>query len=133
MVVFGVITKNEAVIKPFFDEWFNKVVSNPLTKSLMVCSVKRLHIENDNILTILQIDFIVNFPFYWFGYAGFVSVFMLFGWSWLLIPTIFLSATRLLWSSVYYHHSIKKNLLKKGYKESVAFIQADNIIRKVLL
>jgi len=133
MVVFGIITKNDSCIEPFFNDKMNKSREDPILKNIFISSNKTILLDNNNLLTVLSIDFVFNFPFYYLGDISLLSVFFLFGFHWYLIIPGLLSATRLLWSSVYYHNGIKKGLLKRGYNDSVAFIHSNDIVRKVLL
>ena len=57
MVVFGIITKNDSCVEAFFKKKIKELQENSFTKIIMNYDIKTLTIENDNLLTILKINF----------------------------------------------------------------------------
>jgi len=133
MVVFGIMTKDNPVVEKYFMKWFNKYQDDVIGSKLMSCSLNGIKLDNNNILTVIRADFFVNVPFYWLGYATLLATFLIFGWSWFLLPGLLLSGTRLLFTSQFYHNSIRRGLKKAGYNDIIVFISSDDVVRKVLL
>lgn len=130
MALFAVKTDRSDAVADWFNETTSRARESNMLKNPFNIRVKRIFRRTYWVLVLEVSPVYPNLSI--FGWMTAVGIVMLWGWTWWLLPAVFIGCLGVFWTSEFYFLVTKMGLRKAGYKGPVKRLRFADVIKEVI-